>query len=112
MPNTDDFPVLDESQQAFCDKLLGLFEQQDDQGEFIFKDEDVREVLPALLMGSGLNPSDFEYGPLKALFSECREKLTLAHDADDDEYLTASRRYYRKKPPNKQLLTALQEQFN
>lgn len=105
----DEFPVLNDREESFTKGLLEIFEKQDNEGEFIFKDESVRQILPGLLLGSGLVPSEFEYGPIKGLFAEFREKLKLPAEVSDDDYLVATRRYYRKYPPDKKLLASVQE---
>jgi hypothetical protein len=103
---------LSEEEQAFSEKILALFEEQDEQGEYIHSDESVRSVLPALLLGAGVMPSVFTHGPVKGLFAEFRQKMKLPDEVSDQDYLIASRRYYRKYPPDKQLMEKLRESLN
>lgn len=108
----EELPPLSEQEQEFADKVMALFEEQDENGEFIHKDEDVRHVLPALILGADIAPSVYTHGPIKGLLAEFRQKMKLPDDVSDQDYLVAARRYYRKYPPNKSLLTKLQEAIN
>lgn len=110
--SNDELPALSESDREFSEKILALFEEQDAQGEYVHPDEDVRHVLPALLLGAGVPPSRFTHGPIKGLLAEFRQKMKLEHDVSDQDFLVAARRYYRKYPPNKQLLEKLRGLFS
>ena len=110
-PN-EELPALSESDQEFSDKILALFEEQDASGEYIYPDQDVRHVLPALLLGAGVSPGRFTHGPIKGVLAEFRQKMKLDFDVSDQDFLVAARRYYRKYPPNKQLLEKLRGLFS
>ena len=107
-----ELPPLSEHEQEFTDKVMALFEEQDENGEYIHDDKDVRHVLPALILGSGIGPSVYTHGPIKGLLAEFRAKMKLPDDVSDQDYLMAARRYYREYPPNKSLLSKLQEAIN
>jgi hypothetical protein len=108
----NDLPTLCDSDQEFADKILALFEEQDAKGDYVYPDEDVRHVLPALLLGAGVAPSRFTHGPIKGLLAEFRQKMKLDPETSDQDFLVAARRYYRKYPPNKQLLEKLRGLFS
>ena len=108
-PGNEELPPLTEQQEEFTTKIMALFEEQDENGEYVHEDSDVRHVLPAILLGTGMLPSDYTHGPLKGLLAEFRMKMKLPDDVSDEDYLVASRRYYRKYPPNEVLMKKLRE---
>ena len=111
-PGEQQLPVLSDEDDEFCQKLLALFEEQDANGDYVHPDEDVRQVLPALLLGAGVPPSRFTHGPIKGLLAEFRQKMKLPSEVSDQDFLIAARRYYRKYPPDKALLEKLRGLFS
>lgn len=104
-------PELSALEAAKADEILAVFEEQDEQGNYIHSDEDARHLLPALLLIAGHDPDSFEQGPLKALFGEFREKFGLDFEAKAADWEQAAIKYYQKNPPNKALLSKIQQLF-
>lgn len=95
---------------AYAEKLLAVFEAQDDQGHYTFEDGDVRHLVPALALMAGWQPSDLQADtPLARLMDEFREAVGLDEDADAAAWDQAAAAFYAEAPPDAALLEQLRQ---
>lgn len=88
-------------------KLEAALEQQLPNGTFVYDDEKVREILPALFLLSGQKFSDVTTQAMKDLLGEFRNKLKLETDTSEDEFALKLAVYYKDHPPDRGLLNEL-----
>lgn len=91
------------------DKLQGALEQQLPNGTYVYDDEKVREILPALFLLSGRKLSEVQTDDMKSLLAEFRRKLDVPDDASEDEFASKLAAHYRANPPDRGLLRELRE---
>lgn len=103
---------LTSDEQEIAERLTEVFEAQDENCDFIFQDEDVRRLLPALLLSAGVDPNDYSTGPLADLFVEFRILADVPQIASAQDWVDAACKYYKSEPPNPELLAAVQEVLN
>ncbi len=84
-----------------------IFERQQADGRYVYTDTQVRDVLPALFLLSGLDLSEAE-GAMKHLLVEFCEKAGTTLESGRDEVARKVAAYYRSHPPEPSLLRELQ----
>ncbi|MCA9780124.1 MAG: hypothetical protein KC800_25530 [Candidatus Eremiobacteraeota bacterium] len=103
---------LTPEEQEIAERLTEVFEAQDENCDFVFPDEEVRRFLPALLLSAGVDPNEYSSGPLADLFVEFRTWAGVPEIASAQDWVDAACEYYKKQPPNPELLAAVQEVLN
>ena len=89
------------------DKLEAALEQQLPNGAYVYEDEKVREILPALFLLSGQKLSEAKTKAMRDLLDEFRRKLELEADASEDQFASKLAAYYTANPPDRGLLQEL-----
>lgn len=88
--------------------LLGVFEEQDAEGKYVFRDQDVRHLIPAIALLSGWQPRECAAGtPLAQLMASFGEDLGLYPEKSKKEWEVAVATFYKKFPPHPELLKRL-----
>lgn len=103
---------LTADEQEIAERLTEVFEAQDENCDFLYQDEDVRRLLPALLLSAGVDPNEYSSGPLADLFVEFRELAKVPPIASAQDWVDAACAYYDQEPPNPELLAAVQKVLN
>ncbi len=92
--------------QAQEQKLLGIFDQQNADGRNTYSDDEVRHVLPLLILSSKIEPSKLT-GPVKQVLGEFASRAQLDLNASPEVIQNAIRAYYAKHPANPSLMAAI-----
>ncbi|MEW5848508.1 MAG: hypothetical protein AB2A00_06820 [Myxococcota bacterium] len=87
--------------------ILNIFDQQDESGEYLFPDEEVRHVLPLLILGSGLKPDECSPA-VQEVLGEFAQLAGLDMKASADEISAQVKAFYEEYPPDETLLGGLQ----
>lgn len=103
---------LDERDEAVAQQILQAFESQDQNGDFLFSDADVRHFLPCFLLMSGVDPNDHPTGSLGELFRDFRISSGTPDDATVQEYVERATAFYDASPPSEELLKTVRELVN
>jgi hypothetical protein len=110
MPEPDAQQAREPTEADFeaAQKLLQVFDQQNDDGEHVFSDEDVRHFVPLLLLSLG---GDVDTGALGEetllLIGETAAAAGIEGDASGEAAAEKITAYYEANPPNEALLEAL-----
>lgn len=91
------------------EKLAAIFERQLPNGTFVYEDEKVRHLVPALFLISGSKFSDVKTQDMKDLLAEFAAKLDLPENHSEDDFAKALTAYYKENPPDPVLLRELQK---
>jgi len=89
--------------------LAGIFERRLPNGTFVYEDEKVRHLVPALFLISGSKLSEVKTQEMKDLLAEFAQKLELPETHTEDDFAKALTAYYKKNPPDQVLLRELQQ---
>lgn len=89
--------------------LLGLFDQQADDGSYLFSDADVRHFLPLMLLELGDAVSPQELSPeTQELLGQLAVAAGVDQDTPADEVSGKIAAFYERNPPHPTLLGAFQ----
>lgn len=103
---------LSEHEEEIAQQILKVFESQDENGDFLYSDGEVRHFLPALLLMSGVDPKDYPTGALGDLFQEFRVAAGVDADATAQQYVDKAVAFYEESPPSESLMAAVRELVN
>lgn len=95
-----------EKDMAGAQALLSIFDQQDDDGEYVFTDDEVRHMLPLLVIGAGLQPADCPEA-VQEMLGEFVADAGISLDDPADVVAERIRAFYDEIPVNPELWSAL-----
>lgn len=92
------------------DQILAIFEEQNDDGTYVYSDEEVRNFIPTLFVLSGKSMEDQDLSPsLKNAMVEFLERMNVPTTASPQEIAQAISVSLVVKPLNPTLLNKLRE---
>jgi hypothetical protein len=98
----------DETREIVAQDFLDVFEEVDEDGDFLCSEEDIRLLVPLLLLitGRALEPEEFPPAT-HAIMQEFWAELDIPPDGPTADVERVSTWYYQSRLPHERLLTGL-----
>lgn len=92
------------------DWLPGLFERRTEHGDFAYTDEELRELLAAMILAFGYRPEDLT-PPVERLLAGLAVKAGVDPEGSREDAEATLRRYFAEHPINPVLVRDFQHHF-
>lgn len=94
----------EQTRRQNIERLMGFFERQDDEGLYVYSDEDVRHFLPLLVLTIATESDETSWSPAtRKLMEGFTKSIELPADASVTQLSDAVQAYYKKHPIDKEL---------
>lgn len=112
MPEASEVEARDPNDADFAkaQKLLSVFDRQNEDGEYLFSDEDVRHFLPLMLLALGGDIDPAALGDsTQQLMGELAVAAGIEDTGDPADVAAKITAFYEENPPNEELVAAVNQ---